>query len=330
MTQAIFPWQQTAWQSLWQWKSNNGMPHALLFTGAQGVGKKHLAAELAYSLICTAPTHSGQTCGECSDCLLVKAGFHPDILFVEPEEPGQAIKIDQVRHVVHFVNETALRGGYRVIIINPATAMNIYAANALLKTLEEPTENVLIILICEQSSRLLPTITSRCWRINLPKPKEDVAIKWLTNAIEYKEDNLPLILKLAHGAPLRAKQIITDNLFLLRQDLYQGLIQLSRRENDPLLFAAQWQKNSIEVVLSLFLMLLKDMLYLKCDESGQNVVNHDYQEHLQKLNQKMSRARLMDYIDYVQQLYGKVTSLLNFNRQLLLEELSIRWVKLCC
>ena len=226
-TPIIFPWHETIWQPLWQRKSEDRLPHALLFSGADGVGKKQFAQSLAHAVLCQSPDTAGKTCGTCRACNLLRADSHPDYVLIEPEEPGQMIKIDQIRELVNAVNETTLLGGYRVIIINPASAMNINAANALLKTLEEPSPKTLLILICNQSMRLPATIMSRCQRITFSKPANDAALTWLKTQVDNQTpDTLLLALKIAEYAPIKAKDFFSTDLLTFRTDLYKNLLQL--------------------------------------------------------------------------------------------------------
>ncbi|MEO8400451.1 MAG: DNA polymerase III subunit delta' [Gammaproteobacteria bacterium] len=328
----ILPWQQGVWDSLLERKQQERLPHAWLFLGADGLGKKQFAETLAFSLLCHSPLPEGFACGQCRGCRLLQAGSHPDIKLIEPEETGQMIKIDQVREIVGFVNETALMSGYRIIMIDPASAMNINAANALLKTLEEPTPKTLIILICNQSMRLPATIISRCQRIIFPKPSQTVALKWLETSckeISVKPAELTLLLSMAEGAPLRAKDFLSNGMLSVRQELYQGLLQLSQQQSDPLQFAVRWQEQELQIIFMLLLSWLRDALCAKVTANSANLTNSDYQAAMEKLIQLFSAEKLLEYIDTVQQTYARFLNSLNVNKQLLLEEIFIRWIKLC-
>ncbi len=328
----ILPWQQSIWEQLWRRKQASRLPHALLFSGIEGVGKRYFAEQFANAILCVAPKQIG-SCGTCRACHLLQARSHPDLLCVEPEEAGQMIKIDQIRQVVHFVSETPLFGGYRVIIIEPAAAMNMNAVNALLKTLEEPTPNTILILISNQSLRLPATIVSRCQKIIFSKPVEAVALSWLKN--DLPEADAKLLLKISYGAPLKAKQIFTseqqgeDKILALRQDLYQGLVQLSQQQSSPLHLAAQWQEKNLVLLLNFLQTWLKDLLRFHLTGDTAGLINDDYHAVFVKLNQKIRREKLLHYLDYFQNVYAKIIRSLNLNKQLVLEELFIRWMQLC-
>jgi len=296
-----FPWHKKQWQQLWQRHQTKRLPHALLLVGADGLGKKQFALRFAHALLCANPNHDGKACQQCHNCHLFQAQSHPDFMLVTPELEAKQIKINQVRDVVQFVNQSALQGGYRIIIIDPAASMNNNAANALLKSLEEPTEKTLFILINNQQLRLPVTIISRCQKIIFQTPLTADALTWL------QKKNLScaspeLLLKLAEGAPLKALDLLAQDIFTLRENLYQGLYNLSRGIADPLQLAIEFQEKDLILVFHLLLSLLKELLLY-------------------------SKTQLLDYIDYVQGAYANVLSSLNLNRQLLLEDLFIKWTQ---
>lgn len=323
---SILPWQQDIWQSLWQRKQRNQLPHALLFAGMDGVGKTHLAQQLANALLCHVPHENGQVCGLCKGCQLTAAQFHPDLKWITPIEDAQLIKIDQIRELIQFVNETPLLGGYRVIIIHPAAALNIAAANALLKTLEEPTANTLLILICDQRLRLPATIVSRCQRVSFPKPDAATALTWLQ---AHQSPELQLLLTLTEGAPLKAKELFATDFLKHRHALYDGLVQLAQRREDPLRFAAKWQTREALPVLQLLLTWLRDLLRTQLTHAQTTLLNHDYSDAINALRGRFSSERLLNYIDDIQQIYARALQAFNANKQLLWEDIFIRWVQLC-
>jgi len=204
----IYPWQTEIWQRLNADRAR--LPHALLLHGRRGTGKRAFALEFARMLLCQAPTGAG-ACGRCAACHLFEVGTHPDYRLIEPlesaegEEGGRAgargIAIAQVRELEDFVALSTHHRGPRVIVMHPAEAMNAPAANALLKTLEEPTENTIFLLVSHQPQQLLPTVRSRCRQIAMPMPELDQARAWLA---EQDVGDAVLCLALAGGAPLEA------------------------------------------------------------------------------------------------------------------------------
>lgn len=167
----IYPWQQAQWQSVLQQLQADRLPHALLLAGPSGLGKRSFANALAAHALCVKHT----ACGQCRSCLLLNASNHPDLLELQPEAEGKAIKIEQVRELVTELGQTAQQGSYQVVVIEPAEAMNKAGANALLKTLEEPPGPVIFLLISHQPATIPATIRSRCQRLNFMVPDRAIS-----------------------------------------------------------------------------------------------------------------------------------------------------------
>lgn len=188
----LYSWQISSWQALQGLRRR--LPHALLLKGAQGIGKLDMALNFARSLLCENPADDGGACGTCNSCRWFEQDSHPDFRLIQPDalnleddgevktsgkKPSHEISVGQIRDLANFFNLSSHRGGYRIILIHPAEAMNSNAANSLLKTLEEPTANLLFLLVTHKSQQLLPTILSRCQSIILPTPTREAGISWL-------------------------------------------------------------------------------------------------------------------------------------------------------
>ena len=210
--------QQDAWKRLASLADR--APHALLLHGPEGVGKLQLAERFAQLLLCEAARPREAPCGKCDGCRWFLAGHHPDVRFVEPEaiarraaveesettekskaKPSLEIKIDQVRDLADFVNLASHRGGKRIVIVHPAEAMNGPAANAVLKSLEEPPDSAMFVLVSHRAARLLPTVRSRCVPVPVPLPAAEVARNWLD---QQGVEDAARRLAFAGGAPLKA------------------------------------------------------------------------------------------------------------------------------
>jgi len=186
----IYPWQENDWAHLKELRKHPA--HALLFRGAKGIGKLDLAIIFAQALLCRQPDKSGFACGNCPSCHWFEQGSHPDYRLLQPDvlnpdseesEPGKKsskmISVDQIRSLADFFSMTSHQGGRRVIIIHPAETMNANAANALLKSLEEPSPGLLFILVSHKPQQLLQTILSRCLSFALPTPDLTSTTRWL-------------------------------------------------------------------------------------------------------------------------------------------------------
>ncbi len=322
----ILPWQFNEWKKIQILRKANKLPHALLLSGESGVGKKTFSLHLAHALLCHAPNAERDACGSCKSCFLLRADTHPDLLLVEPEEDSQSIKIDQIRALIQFVNTSAMQNGNRVIVINPVGAMNINAANALLKSLEEPSDNCIFILVNHLTHRILPTIKSRCQEITFSKPDASIAMQWLKEKNQsVQEAELALALRIANQAPMQASQLLQSDFFALRTDFYKGFFELAAKKQSPLQFAAKWQDASMPWVFKLLQIGLSDIL--KCYSGCDAIVNTDYSDQYKRIAQSVSMHGVVRYLDIVQAYYAKILSSINFNKQLLLEDLSIQWVK---
>jgi len=234
------------------------MPHALLLAGQRGIGKFDLARELVTSLLCETPAASGQACARCRACHWLEQGSHPDLRLVQPKtladdedtttasdegSPGkkkasQQITIDQIRALDDFLQVGTHRHGARIVLLNPAEAMNRATANALLKSLEEPIAGTLFLLVSSEANRLLPTIRSRCQSILVRPPSRAAAVAWLRQS--GVGDEAETWLALAGGAPLLACELAGSSERSLLDSL---LAQFSRAENlEPLSAAALLDK----------------------------------------------------------------------------------------
>jgi len=322
-----FPWQMAQWQQLISAKQRNKLPHALLLLGLQGMGKKEFAIAFAKAILCSEFDAQGHPCQTCHACHLTRANSHPDLLLIEPEQAGRIIKIDQIREVIHLANETSQQGGFKVIIINPASAMNINAANALLKTLEEPALRTIFILLGDPNLRLPATIISRCQKILFARPSTEMALAWLALQLPDATGDLKLLLDLAEGAPLKARDLLASGAMTLRQELYQGLMLLSQKQADPLQLATQWQEADASMFFNLLLSWLKDLLRFQLTDGKAELINKDYQSLFAQLGQKITRQNVLRYIDLAQKSYASIIHSHNLNRQLLLEELFIYWIR---
>ena len=273
----MYPLQQADWQRLQQMRAR--LPHAILFHGAEGIGKVSFAERFANALLCERPRNDGHACGECESCGWFAHYAHPDYRRVrpevldtdtdseaEPEEgtakksgktPSKDIRIEQVRSLATFMNVSTHRSGVRVVLLYPAEALNGASANALLKTLEEPPPDTVFLLVTDRIDRLLPTILSRCRKFPLTAPDADLALQWL------EAQGVPQAARwLAEygGAPLAAlaaaqdaDSSVRDELltFLALPDAGAALVVAERLQKSELAQLVAWQQRWLYDLLSL-------------------------------------------------------------------------------
>jgi DNA polymerase-3 subunit delta' len=201
----MLPWQTGARELLESAVAGDRFPHALLLHGPAGVGKDQFAAALAAALVCRGRGVRLEACGRCAECALSQAGSHPDLHWLRRPEDRRSISVDQVREIAERLALTSMRRGWRVAIVTPAHTMTHNAQNALLKTLEEPAAGTLLVLVSSRPSSLLPTLRSRCQRIEIARPPAALAQDWL--AARLATPPPARLLDLARGAPLRALEL---------------------------------------------------------------------------------------------------------------------------
>lgn len=221
-----FQWQQDSWQQLLQQSAQGRLPHALMLAGPKGVGKRQFAAAFVAYHLCT-QQQGGVACGQCQSCHLLSTGGHPDVCFPATSGKSEQLRVNEIRQVVDFCTKTAQLGDKRVVLLQPACHMNISAQNALLKTLEEPGANTLLLLVADSPQLLLPTIKSRCQQHVLPFPNKQQARDWLA-AEGLDAAAAEGALAATAGAPLLACELAKADWFQQRSQWMQQLLALSR------------------------------------------------------------------------------------------------------
>jgi DNA polymerase-3 subunit delta' len=224
------------------------MPHALVLHGVAGLGKGLFARWLAQAVLCTGQSGQLKPCGECASCKLYVAGSHPDSVVLEPEEDKQQISVDQIRAANERLGMTSSRNGYRVTVIEPAHQMTVAAANGLLKTLEEPGNRSLIILVTAQPAALLPTIRSRCQQMGIATPSLADAQAWLTEQTDQPVS--PELLAFTCGAPLRALDYAQGRFAALQQTMSPGMQALTEGGAEITQIAHGWADEQLPDRLS--------------------------------------------------------------------------------
>jgi len=309
---------------------NGTIPHALLFTGVEGIGKESTATAFAMACNCageisdTIRQEPNIPCGICKPCLKIEAGNHPDIIRVKPS--GPFIKIDQIRSLCQTIAMKPYEARRRVVIISDAQAMNPAAGNALLKMLEEPPARTILILVATHTSDLLPTIVSRCQQIRF-KP---ISSRYLESELVQKygldAQNAMIIATMAGGSLTRALRMHRTHWINHRNWLIQEMDALPTVSVNRLLaFGEQLSKNkdvlqdSLEVMKS----WLRDLVVGQLNP-GQ-VINQDLALKIQQASQKISIAALLDKIDTIQATQNAIQA--GTNLRLALEAMVLRLAK---
>lgn len=320
----IYPWQVQEWQKLLRAKEENRLPHAILLSGLSGIGKAAFALHFASFMLCKEKLNENCTC---QSCHLIKTRAHPNVLWVEPEKKGQMIRVDQIRAVSDFVNQSSFQGEYRLVLIHPADNMNANAANALLKTLEEPASGSIIILINHQLNALPATILSRCQRLFFAKPAEDKALAWLKEELKEKKEEAKLLLNLAQGAPLFALKLLEDENLAMRKALLAAFYELSEKNAPLLKLAANFQEGDSLLQIDFMLSFILDLAHLQLGDQKEAVINIDFLPQLSQLKEKIIVKNTLAIMTYLQQLRRQIQAGFNLNKQLMMESIFIRWLE---
>ncbi|NTV09826.1 MAG: DNA polymerase III subunit delta' [Zoogloea sp.] len=244
----IYEWQAGLWNEVLA--LDGRLPHAILLSGPAGGGKRDFAEALAARLLCQRPGQDGHACGVCEACRWRLAGSHPDMMRVVPEadeaaaEPAEGdakaasrqIRVEQIRDLQASLTVGGHRGGERVIVLDPAEAMNVFTANALLKILEEPPASTLFLLVSSEPKRLLPTIRSRCQEWHFPRPDQAAAGRWLSS---HGIADGTALLALSGGMPLAALELAQGGGAAARQRFVADISALPRKP--ALRLAGEWE-----------------------------------------------------------------------------------------
>lgn len=314
----IYSWQQPQWQKFITQNSSSNLPHAIMLSGNRGLGKSLFAKAMAETLLCSDATSSA--CGKCRSCKLIQNGSHPDLSVLRPEQAKKAIKIEQIRTIIDVVVNKPQLGGCQVVIIEPAEAMNLAAANALLKTLEEPPGNLFFILVAVTSFKLPATIRSRCQNIVFYPPSSKLALEFLQDR-ETDQQQMPLALQLAGNAPLLALELLQQEALPSYFELRARVLQLMQNSLDPISFASGTLGVDLEWALCVVQILLLDILKLKFTLNPTHIQNIDKVEVLQDLASRFSANGLSSSLDKITHLRARLVN--NLNELLLLEDLAL-------
>lgn len=256
------PWQRSLWQQMAGRLSDGRFPHASLLTGPQGLGKAHLAGAFAALMLCQSPRSDSSSvlpCGQCKHCALISGEGHPDLREVRPEN-ARVIKVDQIRELIRFAQQSPQVARRKLVILDSADQLNTSAANALLKTLEEPVADTFLILLHQGGRPLLPTIRSRCQQLRVAVPEPDLARDWLAQQSQHESNTRSAALDWAGGAPLAALELLEQDRLGQRQLCLDALQGYLKRELDLSAAVRPFQKLPQEEALDLLLLWAHDLM----------------------------------------------------------------------
>lgn len=314
----VYPWQEHVWKTLTGRFPQLG--HGLLFYGKKGCGK-HAFAQHFLSWVLCLNKQPDAACGECSSCLWLKSDTHPNYVHISTDEDNKKqnakIKIEKIRELLPFVQQTV--DGWRVIVIEPAEALNIASSNALLKTLEEPGEKVLIILLAAHYLKLPATIRSRLQHFALDRIAPEQAQHYLQQHLTTAStQQIQLLMNLSNQMPLQAMQLAQKEWLNRRAEFVQDWQKLVTQKSMPMQFATKWNKElNFQDFIEMFEYLLADMIAVKLQ---QQIKNTDLT--LNTLAEQYVLEVLFSIYEGLQQSKRKVDQ--NVQTNLIIDQLSIQ------
>lgn len=296
--------------------------HAYLFTGPSGVGRRTLALRFAQGLNCLNPPMPGQPCRVCSTCKRIEQMHHPDLVIVEAEHEGETLKIDQVRELQHTLSLAPYEARYRVALIMRFEEAHASAANAMLKTLEEPPAQVVVILTAKSAESLLPTIVSRCEVLRLRPLAMDETARGLQAIRGIPQEQAEKLAHISDGRPGYAIRLFEQpRLLEQRHSWLEELIRLlasPRRERFAFVRGVLEDKDGLRGQLQVWLTFWRDVLIFATGING-SITNLDYSTQIQKLATETGLSKAQFHVNAIERTMEQIDR--NVNPRLALEVL---------
>ena len=317
----LYPWLESSRELITSCLKQERLPHALLLSGQAGVGKAAFSSWLARLLLCQQRESAGGPCGQCPGCAQFNAGSHPDYYEVRPAEDDTVIKVDQIRDLSEKLSFTSHQGGFQVVVLNPADSMNLNAANSLLKTLEEPSDNTVLILISDRPARLPATVRSRCQQLRIAIPDSQTALNWLTE--QGFGETAKTCLQLAHGAPLDALKQAEQGSIGTRRERFTALVGILENRVSPLEVAQSWSKDDDFQGLRWMREWLMDLLRVGMTGQTERAQCADLQDGLAALAKRLDSQVLFGLLERIDSSLRLTAG--SLNKQLLTEDILLAW-----
>lgn len=296
-----------------------------IFVGSEGVGKKFTAVEFAKTINCLNVNNNLEACEICNVCNKINKQCCPDLKIIEPIKGS--IKIEQIRELRREIDLKPFEYRKKIYIIDQAEEMTIEASNCLLKTIEEPPDYAIIILICINTDSILPTIISRCQLIKFRLIDSSKIRKILFNKVNLEESKAELVSKLAQGSIGKAFKLISDKEYFNRREKLLDYLNKVLPEKYDSNFFINIEKilmdiNNIEEMLEIILLWYRDILIIKELGIKEYIINSDKIEELKEKSRVYSQEMLIDILDYIEQIKEFMKK--NINRRLVSERLYLK------
>lgn len=316
---APYPWLEPAWLTLTNALASDRLAHAYLIGGRRGLGKLTLAQAMVNLCICEQRA-GARACGSCRSCMLYRAGNHPDIKILQPEEERKSIVVDQVRELIEFYTLKAHYQGRKVALVHPADSMNHAAANALLKILEEPPSGALLLLVADRPGLLPATVASRCQRLPVRLPDWNQRESWLENEAAIADDAV------LHGAPLAIRDQLGGTRGRLLNEIIDDLEAALRGRWDALAAAGRYADielprylDALEAVVQGAVMLADAVL------PGHLRLPAGPRRQLQGISDKLNSKRMFLFLDAIAEARSAAQRSSGVRGMELIEHLMLSW-----
>ena len=308
--------------------SADAVSHAYILNGERGSGKKMLANLFAMSLQCQNRQEDGDACGKCQSCKQAVSGNHPDIIRVTHEKPN-TISVDDIREQVN--NDIVIKpysSKYKIYIIPEADLMTVQAQNALLKTIEEPPEYAVIMLLTENAETLLPTIRSRCVMMKLRNIKDQLVKKYLMEQMEIPDYKADVCVAFAQGNMGKAIMLATSDHFNeIKEEAVHLLKNIDEMDVSELMEAVKkcmTHKLEINDYLDIIAIWYRDVLIYKATKSVDRVVFSDQLRYIRERASKSSYEGIENILDGIEKAKSRIKANVNFELTMELLLLTIK------
>ncbi|TCP96908.1 DNA polymerase III delta prime subunit [Cricetibacter osteomyelitidis] len=310
----LYPWLQPQYQQIVQAFQQGHGHHSLLFKADSGLGIEQLINVAAQRILCR-QADSEQPCGHCHACQLFVAQNHPDFYLLAPVE-NKDIGIDQVREINEKVSQHAQQNGNKVVYLQGAERLTEAAANALLKTLEEPRPNTYFLLQADLSAPLLATIYSRCQAWIFNAPKADVSLNWLQSQYQGDIADISIALQICHYRPLSALDCLQQDLLSKRKTLMAQFWRFYTR-SDILQILPHFETEILFQQLDWLSGFLSDTVKAKLNiQSGW--ICQDFATAVQQFAERQSILTLLNHCNIIQKVRSDLRSINAVNQELIL------------
>ena len=304
------------------------IPHAYLFYGMEGIGKRTVAEVFAKALNCKNGRDSLDACDACASCLKIDRGNYPDVITIKAE--GQFIRVKEIRELQEQMKFRPFEGGKRIFIILDADKMNIVSANALLKTLEEPSASNILILITSRPHLLPVTILSRCQHLRFNPLRQETIASYIQKKLSMDHRSAYLISLSSSGSIGKALALKDDSYLIMREVIFDIMSKIKAKDPLRLLSVANdfgQERQEIMERLSILMMGYRDVLVYKETGETDRVINQDHMDIIKSFAESISGQDILNSIKAVERAFHAINQ--NANKQLTLETMMFKLSNYC-